>query len=482
MTDKRKPLIFVDITENLGIEKSKSQEYMSVDEILSQYPDLTKVSRTTDFNVGKLRKKLEGIKGQQDNIEVILDAVELWGRKAPKNNPLVLMFAGTSGTGKTYTAQLIQDSLSENGYKFVRLNMNEYSSEADSWKFLGSSTGYSGSTDDSLIFAARKTSDKLVILFDEIEKAHPRLFTTIMGLMDEGMLANGRGELFDFRQCIIIFTTNLSMDMLIAKKREMIAEKISITDQKFQDEVRKILKDAGLRNEICGRILYILVYNTFNKKEVAQIAMEQIRKKGLEYEIIINRVPQAFLDKIAALCAENNEGARPIRRLVEKEIERTLQDAYESGRMDPNHYYDLSEKLELVPSASPTLDSFESLYHQSDEQSISKSEEGQVSQIEINSVPFFTNGYNYDDFRKAMGLLILDDGKAFGSAFLISSDGYVMTCEHCTDAQKIIFRKDDDKAEYNASVIFKNKTYDIAVLKIKAENMPYLQITTSMKP
>lgn len=472
----------VDISEDLDIKKSESQQYMSVDEILSQYPKLTKVSRITDFNVTKLRKKLENVKGQQDNVEVILDAVEVWGKRAKKDRPLVLMFAGTSGTGKTYTAQQIQDSLSENGYKFVRINMNEYSSEADSWKFLGSSTGYSGSTDDPPIFAARKTSDKLVILFDEIEKAHPRLFTTIMGLMDEGMLSNGRGEQFDFRQCIIIFTTNLAMDRLIVKKRELVGNNISITDQKFQDEVRQILKEAGIRNEICGRIEYVLVYNTFNKKEVAQITLEQIRKKGLEYEIRINRVPQSYLDQIASQCADNNEGARPIKRLVENTIEPVLQDAYSSEQMDAERYYDFNEQLELVPSVENSLSSLDSFYHESNEQSTSEVEEEQISQIEINTEPYFANGYNYDDYRKAMGLLILDDGEAYGSALLISSDGYIMTCEHCTDAQKIIFKKDDDKIEYSASVVYKNKDYDIAILKIDVVDMPYLQITNSMRP
>ena len=442
MAENKKTPIMVDITERenvFGVKRSVNQQYMSVDEILSQYPQLTKVSRTTNCDYEKLSEKLVGVLGQQDNIKVVFSAVKTWMRIAQKDSPLVLMFAGTSGTGKTYTAQQIQEALAENGYKFVRLNMNEYHTEADTWKFLGSSTGYSGSTSDAPIFAARKTSEKLVILFDEIEKAHPSLFTTIMGLMDEGMLSNGRGEQFDFRQSIIIFTTNLAMDKLLAKKRELIAQNISSKDQKFQDEVRKILKDAGLRTEVCARIEYILVYNTFNKKEVAQIALEQIRKKGKKYEININRVSQALLDEIADNCADNNEGARPIKRIVKGKIEPFLQDAYESGSYF-SVFFDLivgsDKQLLLRPSVSTSLESFDDFYHQSDEQTTSEPGEEQLSQIEINSAPYFANGYNYEDYRKAMGLLVLDDGNAFGSAFLISSDGYILTCEHCTDAKK----------------------------------------------
>ena len=106
-----------------------------------------------------------------------------------------------------------------------------------------------------------------------------------------------------------------------------------------------------------------------------------------------------------------------------------------------------------------------------------------VPSIKLSTSPYFNDGYNYIDYRKAMGLLKLDDGQTgVGSSFLISSDGYVLTCAHCTEANRITFVKDDDKAEYEARLIYQNEDTDIAILKIEANDMPYLQITSSMKP
>ena len=362
MKKEEKPII-VDISDNLEIVES-AQPLMSVEQILSQYPGLTKVSKTNVVNLTGLRKSLDRVKGQDDSIEVIWELIKNWIRKARKKKPLVLMLAGSSGTGKTYTAKQIHESLAVNGYKFVRLNMNEYQNQADIWKLLGSSTGYSGSTDDSPLFAARKMSEKLVILFDEIEKAHSSLFTAIMGLMDEGLLANGRGEEYDFSQSIIVFTTNLAMDLLIDAKRRLSVQGITIDDQQFQNEMEAILKKAGMRNEICGRIGCLLVYNTFGESDVIDLTLDQIRMKAGEYEIRINGVSQSYLESVAARCANNNEGARPIEKIVEREIEPFLQDVYEDGKIDLNQLYDIvyeNGKFNLAHSASPDVKSVDEI-------------------------------------------------------------------------------------------------------------------------
>ena len=342
----------VDITDSLRIIDSVGDHFFSPVEIINQYPDLTKESKTISFDTDKLIKDLNSVKGQQDNVVVVVDAINTWIRKKRKSKPLVFMFAGTSGTGKTFTAQNIQRSLAEDGYKFVRLNMNEYHSEADAWKLLGSATGHVGSEMDAPLFAARKMSDKLVILFDEIEKAHPSLFTTIMGLMDEGVLADGRGVSYDFRQSVIIFTTNRAMDKLLETKRAMVAAGVDITSNEFQDATKKILKDSKIPNEICGRINWLLVYNALGASDVVQIALEQIRAKGKEYDLSINSVSRSYLKMIAEQCSNNNEGARPIKRELDKTIEPILQAAYESGNFSSGKLYDINEEMPFDESSS----------------------------------------------------------------------------------------------------------------------------------
>ncbi len=480
--------IEAEIDNNIEVVASTGT-FKSTEEIISQYPDLTMVSKILNFDNNNLKSLLNKVIGQDDNIKVITDKIGVWIKKRKKERPIVFMLAGTSGTGKTYTAKNIQKSLSSYNYKFVRIDMNEYHSEADSWKLIGSSTGYSGSTDDSPLFAAHKQSDKLVILFDEIEKAHPSLFTTIMGLMDEGMLANGRGQRFNFKNSIIVFTTNLAMDRLKEAKMALYDAGINATDMQFQTTTKEILKQSGLRTEICGRINWLLVYNTFNIKQTAQIALDQIREKGKEYDININLVNPELILSIAERCAGHNEGARPIRTEVENLIEPVLQAAYEDGNYNVNKLYDIDNHLKLVKSKSNVVVSIDEIIPSNllgtpeMPEKTRQSESAQpINEITLSSVLCFSDGYSYDDYSKAMGLLVLDGGKAEATGFLISSNGYVLTCEHCTQSERIVFVKDDNKKEYNASVVYRNHSADIAILKIDADGMPYLQITDSMKP
>ena len=350
--DEKTLSFFVNINDNLGIVETITNHSLSVDDIIEQNKNITITKKTISFNKEQLKTELRAVKGQQDNMVIVVNAINTWIRKKIKSNPLAFMFAGTSGTGKTFTAQTIQRSLAKDGYKFVRLNMNEYQSRADAWKLLGSATGHVGSEVDAPLFAARKMSDKLVILFDEIEKAHPSLFTTIMGLMDEGVLADGRGVSYDFRQSVIIFTTNLAMDRLLETKESMAAAGVDIASNEFQDATKKILKDNNIPNEICGRINWLLVYNALGASDVVQIALEQIRAKGKEYELNINLVSPSYLRMIAEHCSNSNEGARPVKRELDKTIEPILQDAYESGNFSSDKPYDINEEMRIVESDS----------------------------------------------------------------------------------------------------------------------------------
>ena len=151
--------------------------------------------------------------------------------------------------------------------------MNEYKSAGDTWKLLGSAVGYVGSDEDTPLFAARKKTERLVILFDEIEKAHESIFETIMTLMEKGELTNGKGESFDFKQSIIFFTTNLAMNELLERKKELKTAGEKIDSYTFQQSVKDILRNNNVKAEVCGRINIVLIYNTLPKDTVARIAI-----------------------------------------------------------------------------------------------------------------------------------------------------------------------------------------------------------------
>lgn len=279
-----------------------------------------------EFSEDLLSRFLSKIHGQEDNLEVLIKKVVTWVNRPDESKvPLNLMFAGTSGTGKTYTAEMICKALKSQGYEFVKIPLNEYKNEADVWKLLGSAAGYNGSDKDTPLIDAHRKSDKLVILFDEMEKAHPTIIETIMTLMEKGVLTNGCGEEFDFHQSIIIFTTNLAMERLIERKRELVKASVRIGSYEFQQAIKDILKQNKIKTEVCGRINTVLVYNPLDVYAVSKIAIEETRKLGLVYNLRINNIPENLLREISQQVAESNEGARPIKDIIAEKLEHIIQ-------------------------------------------------------------------------------------------------------------------------------------------------------------
>lgn len=291
-------------------------------------PEFIENLRVVEFSESYLENALSEIHGQEDNISVITDQVVTFVNELEFNveKPLVLMFAGTSGTGKTYTAETIANALESRGFGYLLLAMNEYSDEMSSAKLMGSAPGYVGSGQDSPIFAERKKHDRLVIVFDEIEKAHENILLNLMNLMDKGFLSNGLGEQIDFRESIIIFTTNLCMNQLIQKKAELKKAKVGVESYKFQKDTKQILKNGGMRNEVAGRIGCLLIYNPLTVEAVLRIGIEEIRKLGARYNIRVNNIPEGLLQQIIQI-ANSNEGARPIQDIVELTLRKIFQKA-----------------------------------------------------------------------------------------------------------------------------------------------------------
>lgn len=348
------PDVIYDIDDQFQLALSNEDKWISLDDIVIN------TSKTIQFDKGQLIDSLNAVKGQQDNVQLIADEISIWIRDSFKEAPLVFMLAGTSGTGKTFTVETIDRALPE--YKMVKLNMNEYHSEADSWKLLGSSTGYVGSDKESPLFAARRETDKLIILFDEIEKAHPSLFTTIMTLMEKGEMGNGHGEIFDFKESLIFFTTNLAMKELLKYKQNAIKNNVPVSSPAFQDAAKNILKTAGLKDEISGRVTWLLIYNSLDISVVGQIALEKIRQLGIKYGIKINAVSNNFLKEVAIHCAGNNEGARPINRMVTRKIKPIFQDAYNTKSCLPDAIYDIDDNFRLILSNEKLITPLENYF------------------------------------------------------------------------------------------------------------------------
>ena len=270
-----------------------------------------------------LRKMLSQVYCQQDEIELLIREVSTWFAQVKKHRPLSLFLAGTSGVGKTYTCELLAKAMRAKGYDYVYFPMNQFSQENQVNTLIGSPTGFSGSDTTPKIFQALERSKRLVILFDEIEKAHETIPQAIMQLLDEGLLSWNKGD-GDFRECILCFTSNAQRQELRSLKESYRRSGRNAGEMDFQKAVRDVLNRAGMAAEICGRINRFFVYNPLTPSAVFHIALAEIQKIALKYELEMVSCDPTLLAELALSTSGSEYGARPITREIENVLGQPL--------------------------------------------------------------------------------------------------------------------------------------------------------------
>lgn len=307
------------------------------------------------FNKEALIQELNQVYCQEDKSELLALRITTWFIQPVKKAPLTLFLAGSSGVGKTYSSQIIASYLSQYGYEFTDINMTEYGNEGDVWKLIGSAAGYAGSDKKPLLRQAYDRSPRQVILFDEIEKAHPKIMDTIMRLMERGLITLNDMEC-DFTQSILIFTSNIAMDQLVAHKRELALQDISCMNPVYQKAIKEVIRSKGFRPDILGRINTVAVYNPLDEQAVCRVAASEIRKLAKHFYLKINVIDNRLIQQAAYLFAGSNEGARPIYTYYETLLSEVF--AYSSvreGLIDIVCAEDEENKCELRPSAQSRL-------------------------------------------------------------------------------------------------------------------------------
>lgn len=318
------------ITPTTIVSDSNNEEKTkSLSEIFNSVPEITfaslkqgkfVVTPQIEIDTELMREKLLQIKGQQDMCEQIISDICNWSEQQKRERPLSFFSVGTSGVGKTFTTECVFESLKDSGFDYIRFNMTEFSQEHEGAKLIGSPPGYVGSTTRPRLFEALRKNRRLVICFDEIEKAHDMVITMLMNLLDAGVL-NWNNETGDFTDCIIFFTSNLMQEEVVNTKKEM-QEELNLPPAKlirtvlFQDRIRDIFKNPihtkTLRPEFCGRINRFLVYNTLNAEDIISIAIQSIRKNNKKQSI--NPI---FLFEMARSYADSMYGVRGLKREIQ---------------------------------------------------------------------------------------------------------------------------------------------------------------------
>jgi len=241
----------------------------------------------------------------------------------------VFMFMGPTGVGKTELAKSLAEILYGNENALVRLDMSEYMEKHTVSKMIGAPPGYIGYGEGGNLTEIVRRKPYSVILLDEVEKAHPDVFNLLLQIMEDGRLTDSKGRTVDFKNTILIMTSNVGSELLkksdIGFGRALPSESSQAKKEEMERKVRESLKDT-FKPEFLNRIDEIVMFVSLSKEDIRKIVvleMEKVRKMLLEKKVSLS-VDDAVLDWLAKEGYSDEYGARPLKRLIQKEVEDKL--------------------------------------------------------------------------------------------------------------------------------------------------------------
>ena len=263
--------------------------------------------------------------GQEEAIAAVCNAVRRSraGLQDPKRPIGSFIFLGSTGVGKTELAKALAEYLFDDETMMTRIDMSEYQEKFSVTRLIGAPPGYVGYDEGGQLTEAVRRKPYQVVLFDEIEKAHPDVFNTLLQVLDDGRLTDSKGRTVNFKNTIIIMTSNLLTGADL---------------DKGEDDVRNLLVQRGIRPEFLNRIDETIVFHPLNWGEVKQIVRLQVesiqkmlRENGLTLEI-----SDAAIDLLANEGYDPDFGARPVKRAVQRLLLDGLSKELLAGRLDRN--------------------------------------------------------------------------------------------------------------------------------------------------
>ncbi len=300
------------------------------------------ISRWTGIPVSKLlegeREKLlkmekrlsERVIGQEKAIIAISDAIRRSraGLQDP-NKPIgSFLFLGPTGVGKTELAKTLAEFLFDDEKAMIRLDMSEYMEKHSVAKLIGAPPGYVGYEEGGQLTEIVRRKPYSVILLDEIEKAHPDVFNILLQILDDGRLTDAKGRTVDFRNTVIIMTSNIGSQFIL--------DNIDSPD-KVENQVEQMLKDY-FKPEFLNRIDEIIIFNPLTKDDIIKIVDIQLKRiKNLLKERKINiEISDLAKEKLAELGYDPQFGARPLKRVIQKMIQNKLAKEILEGKIKDN--------------------------------------------------------------------------------------------------------------------------------------------------
>ncbi|GMC02852.1 ATP-dependent Clp protease ATP-binding subunit ClpC [Enterococcus thailandicus] len=279
----------------------------------------------------------ERVVGQDEAVKAVSRAIRRArsGLKDPQRPIGSFMFLGPTGVGKTELAKALSEVMFGSEESLIRVDMSEFMEKYSTSRLIGSPPGYVGYDEGGQLTEKIRQKPYSVILLDEVEKAHPDVFNLLLQVLDDGHLTDSKGRKVDFRNTILIMTSNIGATQIREEKNVGFNVQDLTKDHKaMQKRILEELKKA-FRPEFLNRIDETVVFHSLNKeeiREIVQIMSKAIVKRLADQDIEV-KITQAAIDIIGKAGFDPEYGARPIRRALQKEVEDRLSEALLSGEI-----------------------------------------------------------------------------------------------------------------------------------------------------
>ena len=317
-----------------------------------------KLTQTENEKLKNLEKSLhERVVGQNEAVEAVAKAIRRGrvGLKDP-NRPIgSFLFLGPTGVGKTELSKALAESLFGNEDAMIRIDMSEYMEPHSVAKLIGSPPGYVGFDEGGQLTEKIRRKPYSVILLDEIEKAHPDVMNMLLQILDDGRLTDSQGRTVNFRNTVIIMTSNIGA-RLITDKNTLGFTVTTNQKEEAQKEYENIKKDVmgelkkQFRPEFINRIDEIIVFHKLTDDDVKQIIdimLKQVSTR-LEKQNINVEIDESVKELISKKGVDTNYGARPLKRAIQNLLEDKIAEEILDGNIKPNKKVKLSAEEEKI--------------------------------------------------------------------------------------------------------------------------------------
>ena len=278
--------------------------------------------------------------GQDEAITAVADAVRRSraGLQDPKRPIGSFIFLGTTGVGKTELAKALADYLFDDEHMMTRIDMSEYQEKHTVSRLVGAPPGYVGYDEGGQLTEAVRRKPYQVVLLDEIEKAHPDVWNILLQVLDDGRLTDNKGRVVNFKNTIIIMTSNMGSDIIQENFADVTEKNKDVIVERTKAEVMMRLRET-IRPEFLNRVDEIILFQPLMKSEIRGII--KIQLEGLKNLVAQSGIQLKFSDYLIDYLAENGFdpqfGARPLKRLIQKEIVNALSKKILAGDIDKGH-------------------------------------------------------------------------------------------------------------------------------------------------